>query len=99
MSKASHYDPKPAHHDAPAPIAPKREDPKPVAAKPEAPTKTWQWDGSNHHDHPEWLGEHNPTVRNHALHLNAPQGIISAHKGEFVVKNDKGDIHVSRAHP
>lgn len=77
----------------------KHEDPKPVAAKhEEAPAKVWQWDGSNHHKHPEWLAEHNLVVHDGVLQMRAPQGLISATKGEHIVKDAKGNLHVS-AHP
>lgn len=72
----------------------------PVEAK-AAPAKdsgalpmTWQWEGRLVHL-PEWLAGF-VSVRGHALHIDAPQGVISATKGEWVVKSATGDIYVSK---
>lgn len=106
MSKAAHYEPatKSPHNatkEVSAPAAKPYDDfPKDtLKTMPEAPAKTWQWNGSNHHEHPEWLVEHNVTTHEHILKLDAPQGTISAHKGEWIVKDAKGNVHVTSAHP
>lgn len=101
MSKNHAYEPKHPTDEKHTPVAtPPHVEPKTVLiTTPVEALKTWQWNGSNHHEHPEWLAEHNIHTHERTLKLDAPQGTISAHKGEWIVKDAKGNVHVTKDAP
>lgn len=63
-------------------------------------TESWQWDGSTDSVHwPHWILKHGAVVDGKALRLNTPGGMITATRHEWIVRDAKGVIHVTKDAP
>jgi hypothetical protein len=62
--------------------------------------QSWQWDGSaDNTEWPSWLTDRNPVVADGLMKITTSAGVMSAVKGEWIVKDAKGHLHVTKDQP